>query len=637
MLVYGAADSTLTSVTWSVATATDNCALDTLYSDIQIGAFLPLGSTTVTYVAIDAAGNSDTCSFNIAVVDTVSPVYSNCPADTLLSNLTDSCGAFVIWTPPTFEDNSGNVIVTSTHQPGDYFNVGVTTVYTIGIDSAGNADTCAFDITVADVQKPYVHSYASMNITLDSNGLYTLSAAQVDSASWDNCGILNRYLSDSIFNCGDVPLVSTWLVIEDIYGNKDSASVDVHVTLPSMAILDVDSVITDALCFGDSSAMATLTVSGGTAPYTYAWSDGTQGNTLSNVPAGYYWYLVTDSNSCTTTDTLYLGQPDALKVNSIKQLYLGVYHVTTNGGSDGGLTTIVQGGTAPYSYNWNNGQYFTADLDSIPAGPYELVVTDSNGCSVVFNDTLIEPTVLVASAICTDLVYCPDDSSGAAIGTAIGAIPPYTYSWSTNDTVQFVDSIPYGIYTLTVTDYYGATATDTVLIDALDYDCDGIPNVDEGGTPNGGGGDGDIDGDGIPNEEDEDSDGDGLSDEEEFDYNNDGEGFDDCDGDGIPNFLDPDPCELLIPAVFTPNGDGDNDFWEILGIGMYNENLVKVFNRWGEVVFEAENYQNEFDGRPNVNIPLAEGDGVLPTGTYYYMVSIYETGDTYTGYVFITK
>jgi gliding motility-associated-like protein len=203
--------------------------------------------------------------------------------------------------------------------------------------------------------------------------------------------------------------------------------------------------------------------------------------------------------------------------------------------------------------------------------------------------------------------------------------------------VDYITGLSRGTYQVTATDFNGAVATDTVYIDALDYDCDGIYNVDEGGTPGGGGGNGDQDGDGIPNQEDEDSDGDGVPDSEEFDYNNDGIGFDDCDGDGIPNFLDPDLCEVLIPAVFTPNGDGDNETWEILGIGSFPDNNVQIFNRSGELVYSMDGYDNSFVGISNVNTFMNNGSRELPTGTYFYVVKIFESGLTYTGYVYITK
>ena len=634
---YGAADSTMTSVSWTAATATDNCSIDTIYSDVQIGAYLPLGSTVVTYVAIDGSGNTDTCSFTITVVDTVSPVITNCPGDITQSNDLDSCGAVVNWTAPTYYDNSDYYTVSASHSSGDYFPVGTTTVTITVADSSGNTSVCEFDVTVVDNQAPYVIPFNSVAVTLGADGMYTLAVNDVDSASYDNCGITAKYLSKSFFNCNDVPSASTWLVVEDIHGNKDSSLVTVQVALNATPVLSVVETLGDVLCYGDATGNASIAVSGGVSPYVYNWSNGSTTAQAVGLSLGSYWYEVTDTNGCYTTDTVFIDQPDALNVTSVKSLYTGGYNVSIYGTSDGAITTTVTGGLTPYTFDWNSGAYNTQNLVNVPAGIYTLVLLDSNNCSFTLTDTLTEPTELLVEASALQYVVCPDDTIGTAIAVPSGAVPPYTYSWDFGATTDYVTGLSYGIYTVTVTDTNGATASDTVLVDALDYDCDGIYNIDEGGTPGGGGGDGDLDGDGIPNYEDEDSDGDGLPDSEEFDYDNDGVGFDDCDGDGIPNFLDPDLCDLLIPAVFTPNGDGDNDTWEILGIHAYPDNVVQVFNRWGELVYYKEGYDNEFNGRANTRTQMNGGDGLLPIGTYYYVVKIYETGDIYSGYVYITK
>ena len=637
LTVYGVADSTLTSVSWSAATATDNCSIDTIYSDIQTGHYFPLGITTVTYVAIDGSGNSDTCSFSITVVDTVSPVITGCPSPITQNNDTDSCGAVVNWTAPTYYDNSDYYTVSASHASGDYFPVGTTTVTITVADSSGNSSACAFDVTVEDAQVPYVVPFSNVAVTLGTDGMYNLAVATVDSASYDNCGIANRYLSDTFFNCNDVPAATTWLVVEDIHGNKDSALVTIQVSLPSTPVLTTVATVSDVLCHGDSTGFIQVAVSGGVAPYAYNWSSGSNVFEAINLPIGSYWFEVTDTNGCYTSDTLVMNEPAPLAVSTVKSIYTGGYNVSINGTSDGSITTTASGGITPYTFDWNTGAFTTQDLTGISAGIYSLVMTDSNGCTIAVVDTLIEPKPLVINASSLQSVVCPDDTAGIALAVASGAVPPYQLTWDFGSTVDYVTGLSYGIYTVTATDTNGAVASDTVLIDALDYDCDGIYNVDEGGSPNGGGGLGDIDGDGIPNQEDEDSDGDGLPDDQEFDYDNDGVGFDDCDGDGIPNFLDPDLCELLVPAVFTPNDDGDNDYWEILGIMAFPDNNVKIFNRWGELVYSKEGYNNEFNGRANTRTQMNGGDGLLPTGTYYYVVKVYETGDIYTGYVYITK
>jgi gliding motility-associated-like protein len=637
MTAYAAMDSTLTSVNWSAATATDNCVVDTVYSDVQIGAYLPLGATTVTYIALDESGNSDTCSFTITVVDTVSPVITGCPGPITQNNDTDSCGAAVSWTAPVYYDNSDYFTVTASHASGDYFPVGTTTVTITVADSAGNTSICEFDVTVLDNQAPDVVPFSNVSVVLNANGMYNLTVVAVDSASFDNCGIANRYLSKTFFNCNDVPSVTTWLVIEDTHGNKDSSLVTVSVSLPTTPVLSISETLGDVLCYGDATGFAELAVTGGVSPYAYNWSTGATSYNATGLSIGSYWYEVVDTNGCYASDTVLINEPAPLAVTTIKSVYPGGFNVSINGASDGSITTTVTGGKTPYTFDWNTGTYSTQNLSAIPAGIYYLELTDSNGC--IFNavDTLTEPTQLVVTASSLQGVVCPDDTIGIALAVAGGAVPPYTYAWDFGSTTDYVTGLSYGIYTVTVTDTNGAQATDTVLVDASDYDCDGISNLNEEGCTMLGEFDEDVDGDGIPNKEDEDSDGDGLPDSEEYDYDHDGIGCDDCDNDGIPNFLDPDLCELLPPDVFTPNGDGDNDRWEVLGIHAHPDNSLFVYNRWGELVYYKEGYQNEFNGRANAKTFMNGGDGLLPTGTYYYILKIYDNGDVYTGYIYITR
>lgn len=634
---YADATSNGTAVTWTAATATDNCSIQSITSDIANGSTFTLGTTTVTYTATDGSGNTATCMFDVTVLDTVSPVISGCPADITQTNDLDSCGAAVSWTAPTFYDNSGSYTVVYSHNSGDYFPVGTTTVTVTVTDAAGNSSVCTFDVTVEDNQAPYVFPETNVSITLNGDGMYTMTAGQLDSASYDNCGIDSMYLSNDFANCNAMPTMTTYLVVVDTHGNMDSALVTVNVLPSATAVLATTAMVTDVSCYGTATGEIGLTTTGGVAPYTYDWNTGDITSAITNLGIGMYTFTVTDTNGCTMVDSVFIDQPDTIIASSVLSVYGGGYNVSQFGAADGSITMSIAGGTLPYSYDWNTGAYNTMDLNSIPAGAYTLVIKDSLGCTYTHTDTLTEPEQLIVSAQALTLVICPEDTSGEAIATISGGVQPYSILWDLGDTTDYVGNLQMAIYEVTITDANGAVASDTVFVDALDYDCDGIYNVDEGGTPNGGNGDIDTDGDGIPNQEDEDSDNDGLPDSEEFDTNQDGINFDDCDEDGIPDFLDPDFCGLLIPDVFTPNGDGDNDTWEILGIHAHPDNTVTIYNRWGELVYYKESYDNEFNGRANSRTYLNKGDGLLPTGTYYYMVKLYATGDVYTGYVYITK
>jgi gliding motility-associated-like protein len=154
----------------------------------------------------------------------------------------------------------------------------------------------------------------------------------------------------------------------------------------------------------------------------------------------------------------------------------------------------------------------------------------------------------------------------------------------------------------------------------LDSDGDGISDSEEG--------DEDMDEDGTPNYLDDDSDGDGLTDRDE--------GNGDCDNDGNINSLDTDSCDTdrEIPDGFSPNGDGVNDFFTIVGLDKYERLEIVIFNRWGSIVYSDDNYNNKWDGYANVKLSLGEQ---LPNGTYYYVLTIKDTGEVIKGYVYMNK
>ncbi len=127
----------------------------------------------------------------------------------------------------------------------------------------------------------------------------------------------------------------------------------------------------------------------------------------------------------------------------------------------------------------------------------------------------------------------------------------------------------------------------------------------------------DTDGDGIINSLDSDSDNDGISDSEE--------GTGDCDNDGLPDFADADICveenNIIIPEAFSPNGDGVNDLFIIQGIENNTSHRITIFNRWGNKVYEASPYLNDWDG---TNSFSSFGGEILPDGVYFY---IFESDD----------
>nr|XP_054749141.1 hyalin-like [Lytechinus pictus] len=137
------------SVSWSPATATDDNGDATLSSDYQSGANFNIGTTTVTITAVDSAGSSSTCTFDVTVNDEENPVLSNCPSDITVYVSNSSESAIVTWTEPSVTDNSGESIVPSSNAAsGASFGQGSTIVLYSATDSSQNLDTCSFVVIV---------------------------------------------------------------------------------------------------------------------------------------------------------------------------------------------------------------------------------------------------------------------------------------------------------------------------------------------------------------------------------------------------------------------------------------------------------------------------------------------------------
>ncbi|MCB9185744.1 MAG: hypothetical protein H6601_03275 [Flavobacteriales bacterium] len=131
---------------------------------------------------------------------------------------------------------------------------------------------------------------------------------------------------------------------------------------------------TDVDCNGASTGSASVSVSGGTAPYTVLWSTGATTMSISNLMAGSYSVTVTDANGCTKTCSTTVGQPSDLTANCSK------VDGTCSNNNQASASVAASGGTAPYSYSWSNGGT-TSSISALSAGSYSVTVTDANGCA----------------------------------------------------------------------------------------------------------------------------------------------------------------------------------------------------------------------------------------------------------------
>jgi len=224
-------NSCLTTVSWDLPTLTNGCNLATLTANYESGDNFPAGTTTVTYTGMDSGGNVFECSFDITVISDGQTDVWDCPENINVLPFPGACEAVALWDPPVPDDNCGITITGSSHEPGDIFPVGITTVTYTATDASGNIFECAFDVTVSDVQ-PIVDVICQDNIINIFTEEGTCSAVVV----WnppvviDNCAaeatLTSTHTSGEVFPIGTTTVTYT---VTDPGGNTASCSFDVTV------------------------------------------------------------------------------------------------------------------------------------------------------------------------------------------------------------------------------------------------------------------------------------------------------------------------------------------------------------------------------------------------------------------------
>ncbi|MGW8123323.1 PKD domain-containing protein [Roseivirga echinicomitans] len=223
------------------------------------------------------------------------------------------------------------------------------------------------------------------------------------------------------------------------------------------AALAIAETVTDISCFGVNNGSIALVPSGGTAPYTYSWSNGKTTRDIFGLSPGAYEVTVTDANGCFLKETFNITMPSALAISA------STTNLTCNGTLNGAIDLTVTGGTAPYTFDWSNGET-TEDLTNISGGTYQVIITDANGCDQTRTYTITEPLALVANITKQD-VSCFGQGDGNISINISGGVAPYAYSWSNGAITKDLANISGGTYTLTVTDKNGCTTVETVIID----------------------------------------------------------------------------------------------------------------------------------------------------------------------------
>ena len=256
---------------------------------------------------------------------------------------------------------------------------------------------------------------------------------------------------------------------------------DVMIDEPEELLISSATVFPVTTAGGNEGAIS-ITVTGGTQPYSFQWSNGSVEMNITDLPVGSYTVTVTDVNGCAFSETYNVEffQFTATQINDVNCV----------GDLTGEVCVNVTGGNGEYTYLWSNGAN-TACITNAAAGEYTVTVTDTaSGVSITRSATINTLSDLAVTADASTVftgganISCAGRADGAATAVTAGGAAPYSYAWSNGDTAATITDLTAGTYTVTVTDAAGCVSSAAVDIIApapleVFLQTDGISCTDE--------------------------------------------------------------------------------------------------------------------------------------------------------------
>jgi gliding motility-associated-like protein len=465
-----------------------------------------------------------------------------------------------------------------------------------------------------------VHDGNDGSVTVDGSGGSTPYMYRLNTGAYQASGTFDTLTAGSYT-----------VTIRD--ANQCMFDVPVTITQP---LLPLDWTIVTQVnvgCRGDSTGVVTVSGVEGLEPYEYSIDGGPfqASGTFAALKAGSYVVAVRDAMMDTVYASVTITQPASI-------LSVTATHTDAicNAGATGTATASGAGGTAPYSYSWNTVPVQgDAVATGLLAGTYTVVATDANGCTASTSVVVSEPAGITV-VITKTPVSCHEGNNGTATATPSGGTAPYTYSWDTSpvQTTASVTNLPMGLYNITVTDAQGCTgAVGVTIVELPELEVTTLPapakcpDSDDGSITI------DLEGGTAPYR---------------FLWN---DGITTADRTGLSPgtytliVRDTNNCQvmtstelgyigafscLVIPQVITPNNDGYNDEWVIKNIDIYPNAEVKIYTRWGKLIYRTRNISaNPWDGRFNGKL--------MPTDSYHYILLLNDGSEPRSGVISVIR
>ncbi len=469
-----------------------------------------------------------------------------------------------------------------------------------------------------------------ITVTGGSTGSYTYNWSTSDGS-----GIIAGQEDQSLLRAGTYHLVVTDL-------NGCVTTTDITLTQPPA--LTTELVPTHITCqvTGFNNGSINLTVTGGILPYSYIWSTGATSQDITGLTEGNYSVTITDANGCSKTDSVRVNNPPPLTFSQDKSNYNG-FNISCYGRADGFIMVELTSGTPPYIYSWQGPNGFSAitkDINALKSGQYVLLVTDSNLCTVEDTITLTEPeelgmTVTTSLSVTNDHnINCAGGKTGTITVEALNNAGPVTYLWADGVIGNTRSGLEAGAYNIIITDSNNCQADSVITLTEPDQIkltfvvtqpfCTDMPDGSILLTVSGGAGSNYTylwsDNSTTQNITTAVS---GYYSVKVTDENG-------CSARDSVLMTPVNEVCLDIPNAISPNGDLINDEWNIGLKDLYPQIEIKIFNRWGELVWKSEKgYPRPWDGRSK--------GSVLPLDSYHYIIDLHNGSKPIIGHVTIVK
>lgn len=460
-----------------------------------------------------------------------------------------------------------------------------------------DATTEGFDIAtrdplICDVNDLYYHligrtnGAAAVDLTanyLPIDGPWSIIAHWQNQPRWESTGIATVGTA--------LPFTTV-----SISGWNDFSPEPFVLAIPEPTVDSANALITDATCFGGSDGAIDITVLTGAGPIDFNWSVPASTEDVSGLSAGTYTLVMTDTNGCNRN-----GEAYTFVVDEAEEIDLAADVTSTqcNDDSTGAIDLTVTNAITPLqTIEWSN-TATTEDLANIPAGIYNVSVTDANGCAKTIDVVVDEPDMISVSESVQDL-NCFNDASGIISLDVSGGTPGtnngYSYVWSNNDSTQNVSGLDAGSYDVTVIDANNCTTTFTGISVEEPDSLGLLASADEsllvgystelevlstvGGT-------GFVDYAWTPAESltDPTSDVTTATPSATTEYTVTATDENGCTATDLV-LVNVSDIPFIAPEGFTPNGDGTNDVFQLFTSPSVSVGELTIFNRWGQIVSE---------------------------------------------------